>query len=74
MISLTKSESDSVIDISFNPIYSNENFAFKYVDGKFIATTYYHPPVLKLTNDSLYFRHQAGLGPNWTECFVKKIE
>ena len=74
VLSLTKSELDSVIDIGFNPPYSYENFSFKYLKGQFISTTYYHPPKLKLKNDSLYFRHQGGLGPIWTECFCRKLK
>lgn len=73
-LTLEKSELDSIIDISFNPDYPNEDFSFKLVDGEFVSTTYYHPPILKLTDDSLYYRHQAGLGPIWTECFTKKIQ
>jgi hypothetical protein len=74
ILTLAKSNVDSIIDISFNPDYSNEEFSFKLYDGQFVSTTYYHPPILKLTNDSLYFKHQAGLGPIWTECFTKKIQ
>ena len=59
LIDLTKSDSDSIIDISFNPPYSSEDFSFTYTDGQFIPTTGYHPPVLTLKNDSLYFMHQA---------------
>ncbi len=74
IINLSKSDLDSIIDISFNPTYSDEDFSFKYVDGQFISTTYYHPPILTLVNDSLYFKHQGGLGPIWTECFTKKSD
>ena len=71
---LTISQLDSIVDIDFNPSYSNENFSFKYTNEQFISTSNYHPPTLTLANDSLYFKHQAGLGPNWTECFTKKNE
>lgn len=74
ILTLTKSEMDSIIDLSFNPDYSIEDFSFKFENGQFISTAYYHPPILKLTNDNLYFKHQAGLGPIWTECFTKKIQ
>lgn len=73
-VSLAKSESDSVIDIRFDPGYSSGSFSFKYIGGEFYSTTNYHPPVLELTNDSLYYYHKAGLGPSWTECFCLKSE
>jgi len=73
-ITLTSSEQDSIIDIAFNPLYSNEIFSFKYVDNQLISTTVYHPPTLSLNRDSLYFKHQAGLGPVWTECFAEKLK
>jgi hypothetical protein len=72
LITLSKSELDSIIDISFDPSYTNDDFSFKYNDGEFKSTTYYHPPTLTLTDDSLYFWHQPGLGPVWMECFTKK--
>ena len=72
IINLSKSDLDSIIEISFKPTYVNEKFSFTYIDGTFISTTYYHPPTLTLMNDSLYFKHQAGLGPIWTECFATK--
>ncbi len=71
-ITVTPAEQDSIVDITFTPPYSNENFSFKYVNNKLISTSDYHPPALKINNDSLYFRHQPGLGPYWIECFCKK--
>jgi hypothetical protein len=73
-ISLMKSELDSIINTSFNPSFSSQNFSFKYSGGQFISTTLYHPPVLTSFNDSLYFKHQPGLGPIWTECFAQKTK
>lgn len=74
-ITLTSSDQeDSIVNIAFNPSYSNEDFSFKYNDGKLISTSGYHPPTLSLENDSLYFKHQAGLGPIWTECFAEKLK
>ena len=69
---LTIAEPDSTVDIEFKPLYSSEDFSFKYVNEQFISTSEYHPPSLTLVNDSLYFKHKAGLGPIWTECFTKK--
>lgn len=74
ILTLTKSELDSIIELSFNPEYSTENFFFEFKDEEFTSTTNYHPPTLKLTNDSLYFWHMPGLGPYWTRCFTKKIQ
>lgn len=74
IITLTKSGQDSIVDIGFNPLYSNEDFSFKYIDGLLISTSGYHPPTLSIDNDSLYFKHQAGLGPNWTEFFAEKLK
>jgi len=71
-LTLTMSGLDSVIDLRFNPAYSNGAFSFKFKNGLFSPTTYSHPPILELSKDSLYFRHQPGLGPYWTECFTKK--
>ena len=75
VVTLSKSRSDSIIDISFDPDYwSSTQFSFKYKDGQFKATTYYHAPTLSLSNDSLYFFHQPGLGPIWMQCFTIRIE
>lgn len=73
-ITLTASELDSIVDISFIPSYSTEEFSFKYSDGQFFSTSDYHPPSLTVIEDSLYFKHQAGLGPIWTEFFAKKLK
>jgi hypothetical protein len=74
-LTLSKSNVDSIVNLSFDPAEnSNNDFTFKLVDGEFVSTTFYHPPILKMSNDSLYFKHQAGLGPYWTECFTKKIK
>jgi len=73
-ITLTSSVQDSIVDIAFNPSYSNEDFSFKYMDDQLISTSGYHPPTLSINNDSLYFTHQAGLGPVWTECFAEKLK
>ncbi|HOG19380.1 MAG TPA: hypothetical protein PKW37_02935 [Salinivirgaceae bacterium] len=70
-ITLTLSKQDSIVDIAFNPPYYY-NFSFKYTGDRLISTTDFHPPTLNLKNDSLYFKHQAGLGPIWMECFCKK--
>jgi hypothetical protein len=74
ILTLFKSEIDSILDLSFNPEYSNGEFSFKFKDGQFISTTNYHPPILKLTNSRLYFKHQPGLGPFWIECFTNKTQ
>jgi hypothetical protein len=66
------SQLDSIVDIDFIPPYSVEEFSFKYINEQFISTSNYHPPTLILANDSLYFKHQPGLGPIWTEMFTKK--
>lgn len=72
ILTLTKSEIDSVIDLSFNPYYSNQEYSFKFKDGQLTSLDNYHAPTIKLINDSLYFNHQPGLGPYWVACFTKK--
>jgi len=74
IITLKLSEKDSIVDIAFDPSYSNENFSFKYFNNQLISTSDYHPPILSLNNDSLYFKHQAGLGQIRTECFAEKLK
>lgn len=71
-VALTASKLDSIVDIHFNPSYSNLDFSFIYKDGELISTTSYHAPTLIINNGSLYFKHQPGLGPVWTEIFAQK--
>lgn len=67
---LTKSNSlDSIINVSFS---DGNNYNYKYNAGNFIYQTNYHAPTLTKYIDSLYFYHQPGLGPIWTECFVSR--
>ena len=73
IINISKSSLDSIINISFNPMYGNQNFSFKCTDGQFISTLIFHRPILNLTNDSLYFKHHPAEGPQWTEFIAKKI-
>lgn len=72
ILTLTKSEIDSVINLSFSPYYSNQEYSFKFKDGQLTSLNYNHAPTIKLINDSLYFNHQPGLGPYWVACFTKK--
>jgi len=73
-IILSKSDMDSIVDFRFDSISTNLLFSFIYIDQRFIPLTHYHPPVLRLINDSLYFSHSTGLAPNWIECFAKKSD
>lgn len=71
-ISMTPSELDSIVDVAFIPSYSTEDFSFIYLDGQFVSTSDFHPPSLSFIDNSIYFKHQAGLAPIWIECFAKK--
>jgi hypothetical protein len=73
MISLTKSDMDSLVKLSFIPKYHAEYFLFVFEGGAFTSKLVYRPPVLKLSYDSLYFKHLPGLGPYWKECFAIKF-
>jgi hypothetical protein len=72
IISITKSTMDSIVEAHFNPSYYFQEYSFKFLDGKFFPTTTYHPPVLKIIGDSLYYKHAAGNGPNHVEFFAHK--
>lgn len=74
MLMITKSDRDSIVDLRLMPKYFADYFVFAFEAATFKSPLVYHPPVLKISNDSLYFKHQPGLGPNWTECFATKIE
>jgi len=65
-------EQDSLVAVTFDPPYSKTGFSFTYADSLFTSTSIYHPPMLKFNNDTLYFMHQPGFAPFWTECFTKK--
>jgi hypothetical protein len=69
-MTLTKS-GDKVIDVIFAPGISNNN-SFLYNSGSFVSLAGYHPPQLTKSKDSLYFYEKPALGPDWTNCMVKK--
>ena len=71
---LYKTAKDSTMRIRLEPACSSEDFAFKYVDGKFKCTIEYHHPTLTVTNDSLYFMYKPSLVPNYSEYFAKKVK
>ncbi|NLF41583.1 MAG: hypothetical protein GX587_02700 [Bacteroidales bacterium] len=73
IVNIAKEEEDSLIRLSFYQSTSS-SFSFKYINGNCISCITFHAPVLKIQNDSLYFKHQPGLGPYWDECFAKKVE
>jgi|GEM_PF-3220359 len=73
VISLIDEGHDSVVSLAFNPPYASEQFSYAFSQGVLIPLSHYHPAVLSISNDSLYFRHQPGLGPYWTECFAFKL-
>lgn len=64
---LTKSSTDSVIDVSF----SGQLYPFKYHNNIFTGMTA-EPPTLTKSNDSLYYHYQPSLSLEWTDCKVKK--
>jgi len=74
LITLSKSAVDSIIDITFTPPLTNEDYSFIYRSGQFVCTTNYHAPQLTVTNDSLYCKYQGGLAPIWDEFFAKKVK
>lgn len=71
VLNISRSETDSMIGLVFAGD-SNGTYTFKYSGGAFTSTASYHPPTLTLTNDSLFFSHQPGLGPYWINCYTKK--
>jgi len=73
-ISLEKSNLDSFVDVDIIPFYfSEEGLEYKFRDGELIwEGDNYHPPMMKIENDSVYFKHQPGLGPRWIEFFAEK--
>ncbi len=71
-INITKSNIDSLINLNFNPTTTSSS-TFKYLNNNtFVCTSNYHPPTLKISNDSLFYHHQEGLGPIWYDCYAKK--
>lgn len=71
-IKITKSNIDSLIDLNFNPTTTSSS-TFKYTNNNtFVCTSNYHPPTLNISNDSLFYHHQEGLGPIWYDCYAKK--
>lgn len=73
VVSLIDEGHDSVVSLAFSPPYGSELFTFTFSQGVLSPLSHYHPAVLSISNDSLYFRHQPGLGPYWTECFAFKL-
>lgn len=73
IVKVVKEEEDSLIRVSFNQT-TNAFFSFKYRNGNCISCTTVHAPVLEIKNDSLYFKHQPGLGSYWDECFTKRLK
>lgn len=69
-IDLVPTIDDSSVAIYFTPEYLTEIFSFHFANGNFQPTTNYHPPLLTVATDSLYFKHQPSLGPQWTEFFA----
>ncbi len=69
---LTKSASDSIIDLAFNPVISNLAYSFLYSGGTFTCTNSFHAPSMTLSHDTLFFHVQPGLGPYWDDCITKK--
>ncbi|MGB6037660.1 MAG: Ig-like domain-containing protein [Cryomorphaceae bacterium] len=72
-ISVLLSELDSIVDIDFTPDYYYESISFKYENNNLTSLEWYHSPYMKIQNDSLYYEHQAGLGPNYTEFFAQRV-
>jgi len=73
VVSLVDEGHDSVVSLVFNPPYAGGQFSFSYSQGMLSPLSHYHPAVLSISNNSLYFWHQPGLGPYWTECFAFKL-
>ncbi|MGA2823232.1 MAG: hypothetical protein ABSE72_06860 [Bacteroidales bacterium] len=71
LVKIRKSEQDSIVCYSYAK--NNCDFSFKYHKYVFISTLDYHPPLLKYSNDSIYFFYQPGLGPNYWQDKCKKI-
>ena len=73
IVTLSKGESDSVIEINFNTFNIVPPLTFKFQDSLFTCTDY-REASLKVINDSLSFFYRAGNAPIWTRCYAKKIK
>jgi len=69
---LSIATSDSMVDLTFSPTQLDGKYTFKYSNATFTSMLYYHPPSLRLSNDTLFYHIQQGLGPIWTDCICKK--
>lgn len=72
ILTLSKSITDSLIDISFNPAIGVQPYTFKYRNHTYTQVVTYHAASLRKSSDSFYFHHQPALGPYWNDCNVKK--
>jgi len=73
-ITLLKAKLDSVIDVISNPTFSDNNISFYFHNNTFDCKEHggYNYVWLKMSNDSLIYHLQPGLGPAWYDCKVKK--
>ncbi len=67
IMTLTKSSTDSIIDVAF----ADKIYAFKYHNLIFKGMIS-QPPTLKKSGDSLYYKYQPALSLSSTDCKVKK--
>ncbi|MCW3077608.1 MAG: hypothetical protein JWO32_2217 [Bacteroidetes bacterium] len=72
ILSVSKSATDSLINVVFNPAFGVQPYTFKYHNNIFTPIVAYHAASLKKSSDSLFFHHQPALGPYWNDCNVKK--
>lgn len=69
-LNLSKSSTDSIVYLSIN---SKIDSYYKLGKDTFICTyAPGHIASLKLSNDTLYYHHQPGNGPNWDDFIAKK--
>ena len=72
-IHLIKVSSDDIIELLVNNALPTGQYLFKYSNSTFTSLIDYHPPSLKLINDTLYFTLITGkTPPDWLEAIARK--
>ncbi len=71
---ISKSTSDSIINLQILSASSNESYQFKYSNNVFTSVLTYHAPQLWLSNDTLFYHIQTTLAPIYGDCICKKVK
>ena len=71
---ISKSTSDSIINLQILSASSNELYQFKYSNNVFTSVLTYHALQLWLSNDTLFYHIQTTLAPIYGDCICKKVK